>query len=68
MGFDNLYTVRTREMFIGEGEITLNGIFDILSAFSYSKETLSDRRGTALMFEVILVVLCWFGWRYNRAL
>ena len=32
LGFDNVYTVRTREMFIGEGEITLNGIFDILSA------------------------------------
>ena len=42
LGFDNVYTVRTREMFIGEGEITLNGIFDILSASFYSKETLPD--------------------------
>jgi hypothetical protein len=48
-------------MFIGEDEITLNGIFDILSASFYSEETLPDGRGTALMFGMILVVLCWFG-------
>ena len=68
MGFDNVYTVRTREMFIGEGEITLNGIFDILSASFYGKKTLPDGRGTGLMFGMILVVLCWFGFRHHRAL
>jgi hypothetical protein len=55
-------------MFIGEGEITFYGIFDILSAFFYGKETLPDGRGTALMFAMILIVLCWFGWPHHRAL
>ncbi len=49
-------------MFIGEGEITLNGIFDILSASFYGKETLPDGRGTALIWnDISRAVLVWLA-------
>jgi hypothetical protein len=42
--------------------------FSIFYRLFYGKETLPDGRGTALMFGMILVVLCWFGWSHHRAL
>jgi hypothetical protein len=50
-------------MFIGEGEITLNGTFHILPASFCAKETVPDGPGTALMFAngINRAVLVWLA-------